>query len=272
MIESKTHLFPPPPCDESARVVASPTSGCAGCCPLLTSGCAAGCPARLWGCAHCCQPTFWGCSSRCPVCKHCLGFGSWAPLPPERYPCWEEQKLSWLNRSKAFVVGGRFTLLGVLYSPVGPIAVTSLQRKTAQFQHICTLRSRYVLIWTHIGIKWRYACNDSLTFWWLWTHFDRSSSFWELIRGLIHNILNSHIEDWGQSTRSPTANIMMLLKPILRTRIIPNSLDSRSGRTRQSSPPPTCSSALGRCSSSQSLCLGSAKKKIVFPFLTITHI
>ena len=120
MIESKTHLFPPPPCDESARVVASPTSGCAGCCPLLTSGCAAGCPARLWGCAHCCQPMFWGCSSRCPVCKHCLGFGSWAPLPPERYPCWGRAKAVMVESVKSLCCWRPFYLVGGLVLSSGP--------------------------------------------------------------------------------------------------------------------------------------------------------
>ena len=92
-----THLCPPPPCDESAPVVASLTSECAGCCPLLPLGCAAGCQGQLWGCAHCCQGLFSVCLG-CLVWKHCcLGCDSLAPLPPEKYQCKGGVKSSWLN-------------------------------------------------------------------------------------------------------------------------------------------------------------------------------
>ena len=55
---------------------------------------------------------------------------------------------------------------------------------------------------------------------------------------------------------------------ILETRlVIRNIRDIRNGRTPRSCPPPTCSSALGKCNSSQSLCPGSATK-YYFPELS----
>ena len=71
------------------------------------------------------------------------------------------------------------------------------------------------------------------------------------LSGIIQNNLESPTEDHHHQ------QYWMILETRL---VIRNIRDIRNGRTPRSCPPPTCSSALGKCNSSQSLCPGSATK------------